>query len=255
MIVFVALIMLVFIGVISAFTYGQISSNEALRKTNIEMIYKAIDTDYRSNFYNIDNSDTFLNYNTLQEYCKDRGIICNDITGEYTWRVINRNTNLYRYKEISIYDGVGNLILTYTGQPVWAEYVRAVDGMIGVFCTNLFNYNKSMSEKSGMDLNWYAKTEGSCYYDNGYNDIQVGTKTISKQISCTNGWANASNVGFDVAAGIPLQTQTGPIQVNNTNSIYSNECITAGLTGTSPPYAVAIRVWINRNYLQVCCGY
>ena len=254
---FIALALVGVIGVFSSNLFDLFSTSQSQSQSQLEY---AIETDYQSRFYQVDSNTgfDFLGYMNLQDYCRDKSIACYDVNGNWTWRIALSDNGLYSYRDIFVYDGRGRLLFSVSGQKYWNDYLKRLDKTIGSICTDLYNYNKNMSERTGYDLNWYARTEGSCYYDGGVNQITYKSQniTVSKQIKCSNGWADADRIWLDrVITGV-IVFETGKLQVNNVNSIYSNECAGNGLTGTTPPYAVALRVLLNQNrYYQVCCGF
>ena len=227
------------------------------QKQTVLDLQRYIEQDYKAHFYQIDESDNpdFMGYASLQDYCNEKSLVCKDQFGNWQWQIQIIPNGLYQYRQITVFSGAGRELFRVSGLPYWAEYMNRVDYVVGVFCTNLYNYYKSMSDKAGADLNWYAISGGACNYDGGVNQVTRGTVTISKQIRCTDGWMDVFNAGATVVGGL-FRLETGTIEIKNTNDIYVNECKDAGLTGMSPPYAVAVRMHIlKNNYYEVCCGY
>lgn len=258
MLVLVGFIALALAGFIGAFSTNLFDGFQTSRDNSSSVLRGVIESDYQGRFTQVDgsNNNDFLGYTDLQGYCRDKSLQCYDINGNWTWIIAVRDNGIYTYRDISIYDSRGRELFTVSGQKYWNDYLRKLDIAIGGICTDLYNYYKNMSEASGYDLNWYARTEGSCIYDGGVNRISYGNTTISKQIGCSNGWADADSVGLQNVLARVLTFDTGKLQINNTNSIYTNECSQYNLTGTTPPYAVALRVPIKQNvYYQVCCGF
>jgi len=234
-------------------------------KSTQEEVYQLkekIQTDYRSRFYEIDATDEveFAGYTNLQQYCTEAGLHCKP---DWSWRIQVIDQDIYRYRTVSVVNGNGLVLFSVSGQPIWSEYLTQVDSVIGTFCSNLYDYGKLMSEKAAADLNWYARSEGGCYYDSGVNEVVLGQVRIEKEIRCSNavandnGWATVSDANATVIGGI-FRLATGEIEIKNTNSIYTQECGAYGLSDTAPPYAVAVRIKLlpePDKYYQICCGF
>ncbi len=234
------------------------------KQRQIDDLYKRLSAEYASRFIEVDSSDQndFLGYLQLQDYCRDISLSCRGPTGDWSWNIQLVDTPLYRYRVIRVLDGNGRQLFSVSGEPIWSGYLRKVDAAVGIFCSNLYDYMKIMSEKAAADLNWYAITESGCYYDAGVNSVSLGGVSITKEIRCSDavsssadGWAAVSAANATVVGGV-FRLDTGEIEIKNTNSIYTGECAYAGLTGTQPPYAVAVRVKIQEGrYFEVCCGF
>ena len=230
--------------------------DEFYRQT-IEALEGYIQQDYKAQFYEIDKSDNpdFMGYVNLQDYCSAKSLVCRDQFGNWYWQIQVIPNGLYQYRTITVFSGAGKQLFQVSGLPYWAEYMSRVDYAVGVFCSNLYNYYKAMSDRANADLNWYAKADTACNYDGGVNQVTIGSVTVSKQIECTDGWMDVFSAGATVVGGF-FTLETGTIEIKNTNDIYTGECVDSGLTGASPPYAVAVRLHIlKNNYYEVCCGY
>jgi hypothetical protein len=240
-----------FILVAGTFLNSQLDLEDKLMKDRVNALVERITSDYKNNLKDVDSdaSPSFLTYSDLQKYCSDKSLDCFDIAGQWFWRITVNDNGVYKYRVIDIYSnkmGRSLLLAKIRGDAFWSDYIRYVDGQVGMICTNTFNYYRDKSETIGADINWYAKNGNGCSYD--------GNDSL-KEIGCSGGWAKPDKIGFSNIIGGVYKYPTGDLEIKNTNDIYGNEC--KDLTST-PPYAVAIRVPIQPNfkrYFTVCCGY
>jgi hypothetical protein len=241
-----------FILVAGTFLNSQLDLEDKLMKDRVNALVERITSDYKNNLKDVDSDDSpsFLGYSDLQKYCSDRSLDCFDIAGQWSWKITVNDNGVYKYRVIDIYSNKrkDSPIAEIRGDTFWSDYIRYVDGQVGMICTNAFNYYRDKSETIGADINWYAKNGNGCSYDYPDDDSL-------KEISCSGGWAKPDTIGFSNVIGGVYKYPTGDLEIKNTNDIYGREC--KDLTNP-PPYAVAIRVPIQPNfnrYFVACCGY
>lgn len=262
--------------------YFQQEGNRALRESKekrIEQLLVKIREDYWSNLDVVDNNNTpaFLGYTNLQAYCRDRDLLCFDERGRWSWRIFVYNvpgipmgtvtSGGYTARRVQILDSSGNVLGEVDGGVIWSRYLSNLNRILGVICSNFYDYFKNKTEITGAELNWYAWSDmTSCFYDFGVNGVVHGDSIISKEIPCYSQYAPISQVYADqlsngVAFPITAITgnfvfKTGELELRNSNDIYNQECSYTGLSGQTPPYAIALRVPLQPGrYLYVCCGY
>jgi len=235
-----------------------------VNENNAQALVEKIDTLYRDYFYR---DDELFKGKTLQEFCSEYNLKCYDQRGLWRWELEERGSpsNLFTYYVIHIYDKAGREIGRVSGEKYWSDYLRQIELNQAQICKALIDYYRDMLRVYSYPLNWYAKNGIYCRYDYGQDGLDFGGKKVEKEFECSEGWTELRNADGNLGkiTGGTFKFPTGRVEYDNANEIYSLgfPCYGATdingqpLTGNSPPYAVAFRVWIKTGYYSVCCGY
>ncbi len=250
-------LLFVFIGILGLITL--LTSHIALsgswldwknRKTE-EMLIRLISEDIKVDARNLDVSASLLGYTDIREYCRAKGLQCEN----FRWQinVLQRNFgNLsLAYKTIDVYRRIGTQqrhVARFSTEGELMIYVNSLDEQLASLCSILYNYQKGMRNLYGVDKNFLARDEGQCVYDGDNRAFcYADGRCIEKEVPCTNGWLRGENFPkiMEIAGYIARD-----FEFNNTNTALQNPLCRMDRD------LMLIRREVQRGqYLYACCGF